>query len=373
MSIACVDICGFQLAARHRLPRCVFDFIEGGAGDESSLVRNQDSLSALTITPRVLVDVSQRDLSTTIFGKPASMPLVIAPTGFNGLVYPQGDIALARAAQRVGIPFVLSSASSSTIEAVAEQVGGNLAFQLYVLDHLVSEHLIARAECAGYKTLVLTVDTVVSGDRRRDKRNGFNLPLRLSARLLCDLLSRPRWLSAQLHQGFPTLANLADMAGLPLESQAALLSRQMDASFSWDDLKRLRDRWPHYLVIKGVMSAIDAKKLAALGVDSIVVSNHGGRQLECAPATISVLPTIAEKICLPVLIDGGFRSGSDIAKGIIAGATAVQIGRPLLYGLAVGGEEGVMQVLELLRTDLDRTMALLGCPTIAALSQTHFG
>ena len=364
-----VDIQVVREAAARRLPRFVFDFIDGGAGDERALARNRRALDEITLTPRALVDVSQRSLGTTLFGASARMPVVVAPTGLNGLLWPDGDIALARAAARAGVPFVVSTASSNTLESIAERAGGNLAFQLYVLDRELADHLVDRAERAGYRTLVLTVDTPVSGDRRRDRRNGLNLPLRVSPQLLAGTVLRPRWLAAQCRHGFPTLANLEQVAGLQQESRAALLSRRMDASFGWDDFQRLRERWQHSLIIKGVLNPEDARKLESLGADGVMVSNHGGRQLDCAPASISALASILARCTLPAYVDGGFRSGDDIAKGLAVGATAVQIGRPLLYGLAAGGEEGAWQVLELLRADLDRTLALLGCTDIQGLAR----
>ncbi|HWK45035.1 MAG TPA: alpha-hydroxy-acid oxidizing protein [Stellaceae bacterium] len=362
-----VSIADFREEARRRLPRLVFDYLDGGAEDEVTLRRNREVFERLRLCPRPLNDVSRRDQSTQLFGSRIAMPVVIAPTGLNGLFWRDGDIALARAAAQVGIPFVLSTASNSTIEEVAERAGGDLWFQLYIVSRSIADGLVARALSVGYRTLVLTVDVSLSGKRERDLRNRFSQPFKPSLPVLADMLRHPRWLASTLRSGAPELKNLASAAAADANAQAALLSRQMDASFSWDDLGRLRDRWPHRLLVKGLLHPDDARRAVAAGVDGVILSNHGGRQLDGVTSPIEVLPRFTERLPVPLLVDSGFRRGSDIVKALASGADAVLLGRATLYGLAVAGEAGVTAVLALLRDEIDRVLALLGCQSLAAL------
>ncbi|MGQ7935495.1 alpha-hydroxy-acid oxidizing protein [Paraburkholderia sp. D1E] len=246
----------FRTLARRRLPRRIFDYVDGGAEDERGLVRNQVAFERLTFSPRRLVDVSHRDLSTRLLGGIASAPLLIAPMGLSGLVWPRGDIELARAAERAQIPFILSTASNVSIERLAGEAGGDLWFQLYVLHPALADQLVARALKAGYRTLVVTVDVPLNGKRERDARNGFALPLRYTPGVLLDGLLHPRWSYALMRDGgVPELANFASADASNVEVQGALLRRQMDASFAWDDLRRIRDQWPHRLIVKGILRA----------------------------------------------------------------------------------------------------------------------
>ena len=361
----------YRQHAKRRLPRLVFDYVDGGAEKESTLAHNRSAIEEVRLIPRCLVDVSDRQLKSTLFDDSIDIPVVVAPTGLNGIVWPNGDIALARAAARANVPFVLSTASNATIEEVAEKAGGKLCFQLYIINRRIADDLVNRALQAGYKTLMLTVDVPVSGKRERDERNGFKVPFRLTPKTMFDVLCHPSWAWQMARHGAPQLRNIASAQATDVNSQGALLARQMDASFSWDDLKRLRDRWPHRLLVKGVMNAEDARRIIDCGADGVILSNHGGRQLDGACSPIEVLPDVAATINKPILIDSGFRRGVDIVKALALGASAVQLGRTTLYGLGARGEDGAFEVLSLIKTEIDRVLALMGCASILDLSRQY--
>ncbi len=362
-----VNVADFRASAKARLPKIVFDYLEGGAEDEMGLRHNQDAFRKIKFQPRRLVDISSRSTQVNILGKAASAPLVIAPTGLNGIFWPQGDLALARAAGKFGIPFALSTASTSSIEDVAKVATGELWFQLYVVHRKLAELLVKRALNAGYTTLILTTDVGVNGKRERDLRNGFGLPMRYSARTMLDGILHPRWSLDMVTHGMPQLANFASQDVQDTELHAALMNRQMDASFAWNDLKWLRDLWPHKLLIKGISRADDAQRCIELGADGVILSNHGGRQLDSAIAPVEVLEQTAKSISAPVFVDSGVRRGSDVVKAVALGASAVLLGRATLYGLASGGEAGVDSVLSLLKGEIDTTLAQIGCPSASQL------
>ena len=357
-----------RLAAK-RLPRMVFDYLDGGAESERGLRRNRAAFEAICFEPRRLIDVSRRDLSVEMFGRKYPMPLVIAPTGLNGALWPDGDVLLARAAAEAGIPFPLSTASNATIEEVADRAGGGeLWFQLYIVQRALAEALTKRALAVGYKTLVLTVDVPVNGKRERDMRNGFGVPFRYSPRVVLDSALHPGWSLRQLRHGLPELANFAGpVGGQDVNAQAALMNRQMDASFAWDDLKALRDSWPHTLLVKGLLCAEDAELCVRLGIDGVIVSNHGARQLEDVAAPVETLADFTARTDRPVLVDSGFRRGADVVKALALGARAVLLGRATLYGLAARGGAGIADVLRILRQEIDTTLALIGCARAAEL------
>jgi (S)-mandelate dehydrogenase len=364
-----INVADFRKLARSRLPRIVFDFLEGGAEDELGLRRNREAFDAIHFQPRRLVDVSRRSTATTLFGKRVAAPLVIAPTGLNAILWPDGDLALARAAARAGIPFALSTASTSSIEAVARASDAELWFQLYVVHRRLAEQLVRRARDAGFTTLILTTDAGVNGKRERDLRNGFGVPMKYSPPTILDVLAHPRWTRDLLIHGVPRLANFAGDAVRDAEVQAALMRRQMDASFGWSDLAWLRDLWPHTLLVKGILHADDAVRCARLGIDGVILSNHGGRQLDGAVASIQVLPTVASATDIPILVDSGVRRGADVVKAVALGSRAVLLGRAPLYGLAARGEQGVVDVLDILRAEIDTTLAQVGCAGIDDLSR----
>jgi L-lactate dehydrogenase (cytochrome) len=359
-------------AARRRLPRLAFDFIDGGADAELSLRRNAEAFELRTLRPRQLVGVATRDLSTTVLGMPVRMPVLIAPTGMSRVAGRGGDIAGARAAGRAGTVFSLSTMSSDSIEEVAGAATGPLWFQLYLWrQREVAERLVDRAQAAGYRALVVTVDTPLVGNRVRDVHNGFKMPPRIEPRTALDILRHPRWL-AQAPSAI-TFGNVADLhtgsATGPMAHAQLINDLLSNPGATWDDLDWLRGRWSGPLVIKGILTAEDAERAVQAGVDGIVVSNHGGRQLDGTAATLDALVEVAEAVGdrVEVLLDGGVRRGTDVVKALALGARACLIGRPWLFGLATGGEQGVSTVLEILRTELDRALALLGRPSIAEL------
>ena len=372
---ALLNLEAYRRLAQRRLPRIVFDYIEGGADDESGIRRNRDALDALLLDPARLTDVSARDLSATLAGARSAAPLVVAPMGLNGACQPDGDVMLARAAARAGIPFTLSTASNVALAEVARRAGGRLWFQLYVVQREHARVLVKGALSAGYEALVLTTDVTVNGRRERDLRNGFAVPLRLTPRIVADAALHPAWTIRQCRHGLPTLPNVDSGVdgGADAGAQAALLQRRMDASFCWDDLAALRDMWPRKLYVKGILNARDAARCVALGADGVIVSNHGGRQLADLAAPISVLPEVVAAVGgAQTLVDSGFRNGRDVVKALALGARAVMLGRPLLYGLAARGETGVDEVLAMFVADIDRTLALLGCPDVVSLGQGRY-
>lgn len=361
----------YRRAARRRLPRVVFDYLEGGAEDELLLSRNRDALHRIRLMPSRLRDVSKRDLGIELFGRHLESPFLIGPTGLNGAFWPKGDLLLARAAARAGVPFTLSTPSQSTIEEVAAGSGnGNLWFQLYVVERGLAERLVARALDAGYTTLVLTTDVPVNGLRERDARNGFGMPFKYRPKILLDGALHPQWALQFLREGMPQLANFTS-EGADMETQRAVMHRQMDASFNWEDLSWLRQLWPHTLLVKGILTPEDAALAAERGADGVIVSNHGGRQQDDLPPTAEVLASITAATDRPVLVDSGFRRGSDIVKALALGASAVLLGRATLYGLAARGQRGAEEVLALLRNELDTTLALIGAPSVRVLDRTY--
>ncbi|MBA1182073.1 mandelate dehydrogenase [Pseudomonas psychrotolerans] len=359
---------GYRELARKRLPRMVFDYLDGGADDEKGLQRNRQAFDRLEFLPRRLVSVAERSLATQVFGKRQALPLMVAPMGLSGAFWPKGDLELARAAKQADIPFILSTAANASIEEVAYQVGGDLWFQLYVVHPTLADQLVARALSAGYRTLVLTTDVAVNGKRERDLRSGFGLPFKYSPRVVLDGMLHPCWSWRLLTGGMPQMANFASREAYDVELQAALLSRKMDASFDWNALQRLRQRWPHRLLVKGILHPEDASRCIELGADGVILSNHGGRQLDSSCSPLATLADIAQAHPGKVLVDSGFRRGSDVVKAIALGASGVLIGRPLLYGLAAAGEKGASAVLDIFQDEMNRTLANLGCASVDGLS-----
>jgi (S)-mandelate dehydrogenase len=363
--------------ARRRLPRFAFDYLDGGAGSERCLERNRHALDSLALMPDTLCDVTDCSTKTHLFGQEFDYPIILAPTGFNGLLWHRGDVALARAARAVGIPSVISTASTSPINEVAAANAEHAWFQLYAFgDRRITESLLRAASAAGCTVLMLTVDTAVSGNRSRDIRNGFTMPFRPTPRLILDALAHPRWLLDLLRFGAPQLVNVVastDGTAGAADARAMLMTRNFDRSLTWKSLEWLRERWSGQLVLKGILRASDAKRATECGADAIVVSNHGGRQLDSAPATIDALPPVLDAVgqTMPVLIDSGFRSATDIVKALALGARAVLLGRSPLYALAAGGEKAVHLALRTLIEDLIRTLRLLGVSDIRKLRRDH--
>lgn len=363
-----VNLEDLRRQARRRLPRFLWDYLEGTAEDGRSDERNRAAFAESRWLPRVLRDVSQRDLSCTLLGRATTLPLVIGPTGLAGWCWPQGDLVMARAAARAGIVFALSSASTFPIERLPEEADGRLWFQLYVFrDRHVSERLLARARDSGYEALVLTCDLPLQGKRERDWRNGLRSSARPTLAALLETLRHPRWLFS-MAQARPRFINVA--RELPAGADAArYVASQTDPALNWDDFQRLREQWPRKLILKGVLHPEDAERAVALGADALVLSNHGGRQLDGAVSALDVLPQVRRTIGqrAEILIDGGVRRGADILKARALGADAVIAGRAPLYGLAAAGETGVTAVIDVLRDEADRTLALLGSASLSDL------
>jgi len=371
----CVTVDDFRRVARRRLPRGVFDYIDGGAEDERTLQGNSSSFSRLEWRPRVLRDVSDLDTSTTILGEALSMPLILAPTGYTRIADSQGELAVARAAERAGVPYALSTMGTRSIEEVASVNGGNKWFQVYTWrDRGLVKELVQRAAAAGYTALWLTVDTAVLGRRERDVRRGFSLPPKIGLGTLVDGAIHPAWTWDFLRNDPIMFANLANSSAPDGSKPVALAEKvatQFDQALSWDDIDWLRSFWDGPIALKGVQTVADAKQAVASGVDAIGLSNHGGRQLDDAPRPIELVEPVRQEIQdqAVIICDGGVRRGADIVKALALGADAVSIGRPYLYALAAAGEAGVDQMLSFMREGLERTMALNGCRSIADIDR----
>jgi L-lactate dehydrogenase (cytochrome) len=371
-----VTIDDLRRKARWRLPRAVFDFIDGAAEDELTLRRNRAALRRITFRPRALVDASHLDQSTTVLGQSTRTPLILAPTGLCGMAAPRGEIPSARAAVAQGTIFTLSTMSGVTIEDTMREAPGPHWFQLYVWrDRDLTKSLIDRAKAAGYKALVLTVDVQMLGQRERDLRNGATIPPRITIRNALESAIKVRWLMAMARAPRPEFVNVA---GAVRQAKGAVLAlgefvnSQYDPSVDWEDLAWFRRQWSGPLAVKGIMSAEDAVRAVDAGVDAIVVSNHGGRQLDGLPATIEVLPEVVDAVNgrAEVLFDGGIRRGSDAVKAIALGARACLIGRAYLSGLAVEGQYGVERAIGILRAEIARVLTLLGRPSLAELDRS---
>jgi len=378
-SAQALNIDDLRRAARRRLPRVAWDYLERGAEDDVTASANCAAFERIFFEPRTLVDVSARTLRHTLFGKAYAAPFGIAPTGAAGLYSFEADIALARAAAHAGVPFVLSTASFVALERVAQEAGGNKWFQLYMSkDREAAERLVRRAFDAGYEALVVTTDVPVGANREYNLRNGFAIPFSINARNVVDGLLHPRWLAqvflrTLLSSGVPRFQNVDSNVGGRIIAKDLSAFRARRDALDWSDLAWLRTIWPRKLLIKGVLVADDARLALQHGADGVVVSNHGGRQLDGARAAIDALPEIVGAVGgrMPVLFDSGVRRGADIVKALALGADFVFAGRAMLYGAAAGGEAGVVRALELLRSETDRVMALIGCDSVAKLDPSY--
>ena len=372
--VASVD--DLRRLAKRRLPAGVFDYIDGGAEDERSLASSSADFSQLEFRPRVMRDVSQLDTSTRIFGEPASMPVILSPTGFTRIAHSEGELAVTRAAGRAGIPWSLSTMGTRSIEECADvNPSGQKWFQIYTWkDRALVEDLVGRAKAAGYGAVWLTVDTAVLGRRERDVRRGMTLPPKLGPKTLVDGVIHPAWTWNFLQGGPITFTNIVgqhDEDGSTAISLADHVARQFDQALSWDDIDWLRSIWDGPIVLKGIQTVEDAKQAVSMGVDGIGLSNHGGRQLDDAPSPVSLIEPVRHEIAdqATIICDGGVRRGSDIVKAIALGADAVSLGRPYFLALGAGGEAGVDWLLDFLREGLERTMALSGCRSLAEIDR----
>ena len=375
-----INIEDLRRLARRRLPRVVFDYLDGGAEDEVTLRENCRAFEAVTFRPRHAVVLPEVDLRTTVLGTELALPVLLAPVGYSRLMHKGGEPAAARAAGAAGSVYILSTMSGYDLETVKAASSGPLWYQVYLVGgRATAEAAIARARAAGYSALVVTIDTSVAGMRERDLRNGVPQLLAdsLFAKIpfLPQLLARPGWLTAfLLDGGTPTLKNVVTpgTGPMPLVDVTTALAR---GAVAWDDLRWLEEAWGGPMVIKGVLTADDARRAVDAGAAAVVVSNHGGRQLDGLPASLEQLPEVVTAVRgqAEVLMDGGIRRGSDVIKAICLGARAVLVGRAYAYGLAAAGSDGVARALDILRADLERTLRLLGCPSIAALDRSFVG
>jgi isopentenyl diphosphate isomerase/L-lactate dehydrogenase-like FMN-dependent dehydrogenase len=359
-----VNLADVREAARRRLPRPVFDTIDGGADDERTLRRNEAAFAELLVTPHPFVDVGARSTATTVLGRPVALPVLLAPTGGARVAHRHAELAVAAAAASRGTVYVQSTVTSYALEDVAAGAGGGAWYQLYLPERRAeTAAMVDRVASAGYQALVLTVDTAVFGGRERDRRNGTALPIRIRPRLALQGAARPGWALDFARGALP--GPWRDRRGL----SARATQEQILASPSpvtWADLRQVRALWQGPLVVKGVLGPEQCERMIDEGVDAVIVSNHGGRQLDGVPATIEALPAVVDAVAgrAEVLLDGGVRRGTDVLKALALGARAVLVGRPYLFGLAAGGQAGVEKVLDLLHLELDRAMALAGCPSV---------
>lgn len=364
-------------AARRHLPRAIFDFVEGGAGSEIAVARNRARLEEIALLPQALRDCSAASAEVTIFGRRYGAPFGVAPMGFADLVRPGTDRALARAARERNIPYVLSTAATTSIETIQGIAGENLWFQLYPgADEAIAAALMARAQKAGVTTLVITVDIPVPARRVRDLVNGLAIPLRPSLRMLLDVGRHPAWAVRALLGERPGMANFIENKGsLSGLAHAEFVARQLSCpALDWNRIERIREAWPHHLVIKGILNPQDALAAARIGADGIVVSNHGGRQLDSAPASIEVLPAI-KAACgdrLTLILDSGVRTGDDIARSLASGADFVLLGRPFLFAVAAMGlSRGPAAIIDILHAEFLNTLIHLGCSRPGELGPDH--
>jgi len=370
-----INIAELRKIARRRLPHFSFEYLEGGAEDELALKRNRTVFERIAWLPRTLAGVGVPELSTEILGEGCQLPLVIAPTGFNGMLWPQGDLQLAKAAADAGIPFTLSTVSNYPLAKMTAEVPGRIWFQLYPFkDQAFVDRLVDLALEAGVRTLVVTTDVPVLGAREWDQRN-YRAPMKLNFANLLDVLAHPGWLRrVMIPHGAPQFENLREFLPPGVKSALAgvrFMGTQLNPRLSWQDMEHIRRRWEGKLVLKGILCVEDAQRAADMGADGIVLSNHGGRQLDSCVSGVELLPSVATAVGgrLAILVDGGFCRGLDVLKAVALGAHGVMVGRATLYGLAAGGQPGVAHALQILRAEMERGMALVGCRTIGELGR----
>ena len=366
------NIADLRAMAKRRLPRAVFDFFDGAAEDELTLRANRAAFERVRIAPKMLRGVERIDTSTDILGGRSRLPIAIGPTGGIAFGWPFADVGVARAAAAAGVPYTLSTMATASIERIAREAGGRLWFQAYIFrERKMTMDLVERAKAFGYEALMVTVDVPVGGKRERDFRNDFAIRFRFTPRNVLDFATRPMWVLDILRYGMPVLENVAGLApeAKTTAEIASSVGQFWDADFDWDGLKVMRDRWPGKMLVKGTLRADEAERLASIGVDAVVVSNHGGRQLDGAVAGLDALPPIvrAVKGKMSVLVDGGVRRGVDAIKAVALGAEAVMLGRATLFGACAAGEAGATRALEILRDELVRSMQLSGVRSIAGI------
>ena len=363
-----------QRIAKRRLPKIVYDFIEGGVEDETGIDRNLRAFREQALVPHYLVDVTTRDQSATVFGRTYAGPFGITPTGLAGLFRPGADRILAEAARDADLPFIMSTMSNLSIEDLGRIAPEHGWFQLYpARDKAISEDMIRRAADAGLSTLAVTVDVPVASNRERNRRNGFGRPLRMSLATRLDALRYPSWLAGYLTHGMPMLTNWQPYAkpGPDAGAIAAFVFSQTQPQLTWADMESFRRLWPRNFVVKGIMHRDDAVRAASLGADGVIVSNHGARQLDRAPSSLEALPGIVDAVGdrMTVMLDSGIRRGADALTALCLGARFVFLGRATLYGAVAGGKPGAVKAIELMRREIDLTMGQIGCPSLDQLGE----
>jgi len=365
--------------AKRRLPKWLFEFVDRGTEDEVALHNNREAFECIQFRPRMLVDVSGRKLDTTLYGKEHKMPIGIAPTGAAGMMWYKGELELARAARDAGVPFSLATGSITSMEEIAGEVGGTLWMQLYMwADRKLSHQLVRRASAAGFEALLVTVDGAVAGNREYNRRNGFSVPFKYNSKNTLDVLTHPRWMLGVLGRyiangGMPERVNFPDeLKGKITTAYGGNKDTRSD-SLNWDDLKALRDIWPGKLLVKGLLHPDDAEKSVEYGADGVIVSNHGGRNCDAAPAPIEVLPQIVKAVGdrTTIVFDSGIRRGSDVVKALALGAKMVLIGRSTLYGTAAAGYDGAARALDIYRGEISRGMANISCNKVSEIGPQH--
>jgi L-lactate dehydrogenase (cytochrome)/(S)-mandelate dehydrogenase len=372
MSVArAASIDDLRRLARKRVPRVAFDYMDGGAESEDGLARNRAAFERLRLVPRYLVDVSVRDISRELFGRRWAMPVGVAPTGLAAMVWPGADFMLARAAAAADVPYILSTAATASLEDVARAAPDHGWFQLYAgRDEAIVDDLVRRAGAAGFPVLVVTVDIPVPGKRDRDLRNGLTLPLRPRADVIFDVLRRPAWLLASARAGSPRFRNIEPyVEAKRATSLAEAMALQTAGNFGWSRLARVRAAWRGKMVVKGLLAPDDVRRAADEGADGVILSNHGGRQLDSGPAPIELLPAALEAAQgrIPVMLDSGIRRGGDVLRALALGAAFCFVARATLYGVAAGGQAGAAKALAILKDEVDRTLGQVGCCALAEL------
>jgi len=368
----CYNIEDLRLEAKRRLPKWIFEFVDRGAEDEVGLAHNVEAFRRIKLRQKALVDVSGRDLGADLLGSRATLPMAVAPTGAAGLCWYEGELELAKAAAKFGIPFTLAISSTTGLEKIADEAGGRLWFQIYVWeDRQLTYDLVERAAQAGYEALVVTVDVNLGVNREFNLRNGYGNPFKPSYPTVRDILLKPGWFMNVLMRyytssGMPRQANMPPIA----RNVHGAVLRGTDSKITWDDIAKLRDRWKGKLIVKGLMRPDDARRAASVGADAVVISNHGARNVDMAPAPIDVLPSVVSEVGgkVAVVLDSGIRRGSDMVKAYALGADAVLVGRAALFGCAAGGQAGAERALNLLKREYELTLAHLGCRNHQELS-----
>ena len=365
---ACHDVSDMRRAARRLIPRPVFDYVDGGADEELSMAANVRAFRTWRFQPRALAEITRVDTSTRLLGRELPLPLVLAPTGYTRMMHPDGEIGAARAAQRHGLPYTLSTMSTTSIEAVAQAAQPELWFQLYILqDSGLTKELVDRAAAAKYRVLVVTVDTFVTGNRTRDRHNGLVIPPELTLSTLASIAAKPGYWTRMLRNPAIVFANFAGHEALTIEGTNKLFN----PGITWDDIAELRARWPGQLIVKGPLGPADCLRAVSVGADGVQLSNHGGRQLDRTVPPVHNIAAVRAAVGpdVSVLVDSGIRHGADIAVALALGADACAIGRAYLYGLMAGGEAGVNKALDILAEQFKRTMQLLGVGSVAELRE----